>query len=236
VTGASRSAGRGIAVVLGACGATVYVTGRSVRGRLSSVGKPETIEETAELVAARGGAGIAVQVDHAVDEQVAALFARVGCEQGRLDLLVNNAWGGYEGYDQTFDAPFWEQPLARFDRMLTVSVRSTLVATRLALPLLLSQPGGLIVTTTVDVDACNWDLEAFGGNVLYTTAKTAINRMSFRMAHNLRPRGVAVVALAPARLRRRRGGVRGGSCAPTPGSTHAGETRGKIAVARLTVR
>ena len=110
VAGATRGAGRGIAVALGAAGATVYCTGRSVRGRPATAGRPETIEETAELVSARGGIGIPVQVDHTVPEQVAALFARIEREQaGRLDLLVNDVWGGDELTD--WSKRFWEQSL-----------------------------------------------------------------------------------------------------------------------------
>jgi NAD(P)-dependent dehydrogenase (short-subunit alcohol dehydrogenase family) len=109
VTGASRGGGRGIALALGQEGATVYVTGRSIRGERTTGGLPGTIDETAEQVAAQGGVSIAVRCDHTDDDQVAALFHRVATEQGRLNILVNNAWGGYEDYgsDQTFDALLW---------------------------------------------------------------------------------------------------------------------------------
>jgi NAD(P)-dependent dehydrogenase (short-subunit alcohol dehydrogenase family) len=136
VTGASRGAGRGIAVVLGEEGATVYVTGRSVRGGPTTDNMPGTIEDTAEAVAKRGGKGIAVQCDHTHDAEVEALFERVKQEQGRLDVLVNNAWGGYE-HLKAFGLPFWKQPLALWDAMFVAGLRAHLVATRAALPLML---------------------------------------------------------------------------------------------------
>jgi NAD(P)-dependent dehydrogenase (short-subunit alcohol dehydrogenase family) len=170
VTGASRGAGRGIACVLGEEGATVYVTGRSVRGGATTAGRPETIDETAELVTARGGVGISVRCDHTVDAEIEALFARVQQEQGRLDVLVNNAWGGYEEYDATFDAPFWEQPIARLDRMLTAGVRSHIVTSRFALPLMMPHQRGLIINTTTSLP------ESDVTPVFYVVAKAAKRR------------------------------------------------------------
>src|SRR5204862_4793595 len=128
VTGASRGAGRGIALALGEAGATVYVTGRSVRGEPITENLPGTIEDTAETVTARGGTGIAVRCDHTVDSDVEELFARVQREQGRIDLLVNSAWGGYEQHDyRKFAAPIHEQPLRHWDGMFTAGVRAALV-------------------------------------------------------------------------------------------------------------
>lgn len=202
VTGASRGAGRGIALVLGEAGATVYVTGRSIKGELAVDNLPGNIEETAEEITKEGGKGIPVRCDHTVDAQVKALIERVKQEQGRLDILVNNAWGGYEGYDDTFDAPFWEQPLWRWDKMLTVGVRSHMVTSCFAAPLMIPQHQGLIVNTTVDVRSYNWNLDAYDSIIVfYDTAKTAINRMAFGIAHNLRPYNIAVVALAPGWMR-----------------------------------
>ena len=202
VTGASRGAGRGIAGVLGEAGATVYVTGRSVRGAATSTLPNTTIEDTADMVTARGRRGIAVACDHTVDAHVAALFAQVQQEQGRLDLLVNNAWGGYEDYDDTFDALFWEQPLMRFDKMWTAGVRSTMVSSYYGVQLMLPQRHGLIVHTTLDVGINDWDLDRHGLiNVFYDTAKTTLNRMAFGMAHNLRAHNVAVVAIGPGWMR-----------------------------------
>jgi len=206
VTGASRGGGRGIALVLGEAGATVYVTGRSVRGAPTTDDLPGTIDDTAEEVTARGGVGVPVRCDHTVDAQVEALFERVKQEHDRLDILVNNAWGGYERYDpDNFDAPFWEQPLWRWDKMLMVGVRSHMVTSYFAAPLMLPQRQGLIVNTTVDLGSQrNWDpfLDEHGQfSVFYDTAKTAINRMAFGMAHNLYPYHIAVVALAPGWMR-----------------------------------
>jgi NAD(P)-dependent dehydrogenase (short-subunit alcohol dehydrogenase family) len=196
VTGASRGGGRGIALALGECGATVYVTGRSVRGGPTVDDLPGTVDDAAEEVTARGGVGVAARVDHAVDAEVVALFDRVARECGRLDVLVNNAWGGYEGDDRTWNRPFWEQPLWRWDRMLAVGLRSHLVASHVAVrTLLLPQGHGLIVNTTVAM------APGYAGALFYDVVKTAINRLSVGMAHELRPHGVAVVALAPGWMR-----------------------------------
>jgi NAD(P)-dependent dehydrogenase (short-subunit alcohol dehydrogenase family) len=196
VTGASRGAGRGIALVLGEQGATVYVTGRSVVGERGTTDLPGTIDETAEQVTSRGGRGIAVRVDHTNDAEVAALFEQVIREQGRLDLLVNNAWGGYEGYDQAeFEAPFWEQPLRRWDGMFTAGVRAHLTASRLAAPAMIAQKGGLIVSTTF------WDYGKYLGNLFYDIAKSANVRMAEGMARELQPFGVTALALTPGFMR-----------------------------------
>jgi NAD(P)-dependent dehydrogenase (short-subunit alcohol dehydrogenase family) len=196
VTGASRGAGRGIARVLGAEGATVYVTGRSVSGRPSTAGQPETIGETAEKVSQDGGTGIAVRCDHTVDAEVKALFKQVKEEEGRLDILVNNVWGGYEDYaNADFDAEFWEQPMWRYDKMFTAGVRAHLSASRLAAPLMIAQRQGLIVNTTF------WDRGKYLSNLAYDLAKTAINRMAYGMALELREHNVAAVALSPGWMR-----------------------------------
>jgi NAD(P)-dependent dehydrogenase (short-subunit alcohol dehydrogenase family) len=199
VTGASRGAGRAIALVLGEAGATVYVTGRSVRGGSTTENLSETIDETAEGVTARGGAGIAVRCDHTVVEEVEALFARVERGHGRLDVLVNNAWGGYEQYSHTaFTAPFWEQPLRHWDGMFTAGVRAHLLASRFAAPLMLPHRAGLIVNTVA------WAFDDYLGNLFYDIAKAAIIRMSFGLAQELRPYGISAVALAPGFMRTER--------------------------------
>ena len=199
VTGASRGGGRAIALALGEAGATVYVTGRSTRAAGTTERLPGTVDETAEGVTAGGGVGIPVRVDHTVDAEVEALFARVREEQGRLDLLVNNAWGGYEGYDgRTFDAPFWEQPTARWEAMFTAGVRTHFVAARLAAPSMIAQGAGLIVGTVA------WAFGAYTGNLYYDVAKAAVIRMAFGMAEELRPHGVAAVAVAPGFMRTER--------------------------------
>lgn len=196
VTGASRGAGKGIAGVLGDEGATVYVTGRSVLGKPTTGNLSGTIDETAEAVTQRGGVGIAVRCDHTVDAEVEALFDRVKQEQGSLDILVNNAWGGYEQYDSdTFDAPFWEQPLGHWHGMFTAGVRAQLVATRFAAPLMLPHRQGLIVNTTFS------DRGKYIGNLFYDLAKNAIVRMAKGMAIELRAYNIAAVSLSPGFMR-----------------------------------
>ena len=199
VTGASRGIGRGIALVLGEAGATVYVTGRSMRGSTTENMKG-SIEETAEAVSARGGQGIAVRCNQTVDEEVEALFSRVSEEQqGRLDLLVNNVWGGYEQYEfDRFTLPFWEQPLRHWQGMFEAGVRAHLVASRLAAPLMLAERKGLIINTVA------WDRGLYLGNLFYDVAKAAIIRMAFGMSEELRPHGVAAIALAPGFVRTER--------------------------------
>jgi NAD(P)-dependent dehydrogenase (short-subunit alcohol dehydrogenase family) len=199
VTGASRGAGRAIALVLGQAGATVYITGRSVRGAPTTDGLPGTIDDTADDVHARGGRGVAVSVDHTDPAQVEALFQRVRAESGRLDVLINNAWGGYEDYASSpFDAPFWQQPLQRWDRMYTAGVRAHFVASRFAAPMMIERGAGLIISTVA------WAQGAYMGNVLYDSAKTAIARMAYGMAVELRAFGVAAAALAPGFMRTER--------------------------------
>lgn len=220
VTGANRGAGRGVARVLGECGATVYVTGRSRAGRRAeAAGEDLSLAATARMVSERGGTGIAVEVDHAVDAEVEVLFSKVRHEQGRLDVLVNNAWAGYSIDDGTLDEPFWLQPMLRFDRMWTVGVRSNLVATRMGLPLLFAADRGLVVNTTLtfdlgeDVGALTGSTPAIlerppsqthaGTALFYRTAKLAINQMTLYMAKELAwsSHDVAVVALSPGFMR-----------------------------------
>lgn len=208
VTGASRGAGRGIAVELGAAGATVYVTGRSTRAQpaegydqilaLSKLDRlPGSIDDTADEVTRAGGTGIAVRCDHTQDDEVRALFERVAREQGgQLDLLVNNAWGGHESFDGVFDAPFWERPLANWESMMDRGVRNHLVAGRHAAPLFIKRQRGLIVTTTY------WDRGHYlKGNLFYDLAKSAMVRLAFDIAQELKPHGVASVALSPGWMR-----------------------------------
>lgn len=207
VTGATRGAGRGIAIELGAAGATVYVTGRSTRaqpaqayGQLLALSDmrqvPGSIDETADEVTRAGGRGIAVRCDHTQEEEVAALFRRVQQDQGRLDLLVNNAWGGHETFDGIFQAPFWERPMELWDAMFDRGVRNHLLASRLAAPILVRQKKGLIVTTTF------WDRHRYmQGNLFYDLAKASMTRLAFGMAQELRPYGVASVAVSPGWMR-----------------------------------
>jgi NAD(P)-dependent dehydrogenase (short-subunit alcohol dehydrogenase family) len=208
VTGASRGAGRGIAVELGAAGATVYVTGRSTRERpaagygrimeLSGMAKlPGSIDDTADEVTRAGGRGIAVRCDHTSEPEVAALFERISREQqGRLDLLVNNAWGGHETFDGVFDAPFWQHPLSHWDSFFDRGVRNHLLASRFAAPMMVRRKRGLIVTTTF------WDRDRYmRGNLFYDLAKATMTRLAFGMAQELRPHGVASLAVSPGWMR-----------------------------------
>lgn len=196
VTGASRGGGRGIALVLGEEGAIVYVTGRSVRGGTTTENRPETIEDTAEAVTARGGVGIPVRCDHTVDADVEALFARVRQEHGRLDILVNNAWGGEEVSESR--GPFWERPLQHWEGMFTAGVRAHIVASRLAVPLMLPHGRGLIINTTFS------DQGKYLGNLFYDLAMNAISRLAYGMAADLRKHNVAAVALSPGWMRTER--------------------------------
>jgi NAD(P)-dependent dehydrogenase (short-subunit alcohol dehydrogenase family) len=194
VTGASRGVGRGVAVVLGECGATVYVTGRSTRAQAPDPTRPGTVEDTADAVTAAGGQGIAAPTDHTDDARVEALFARIADEQkGRLDLLVANAWGGYEGLEEGgFTAPFWEQPLGRWDAMFTAGLRMQYTAARAAAAAMVANHDGLIVMTG------GTDLEThYLGSVPYDVVKAASTRLVAALAHELRPHGVAAVGVYP---------------------------------------
>jgi NAD(P)-dependent dehydrogenase (short-subunit alcohol dehydrogenase family) len=194
VAGGTRGAGRAIAEELGSSGATVYVTGRSTRAHRSEMNRPETIEETAERVTARGGTGIAVQVDHTDPAQVAALVERVCTEQdGRLDLLVNDIWGGDPL--TTWDTPFWEHDLRNGMRIQELGVHTHILTSWHAAPLLVGRGGGLIVEMT---DGVSPD---YRGNLFYDLAKASLIRLALAEAEDLRPRGVAVVALTPGFLR-----------------------------------
>ncbi|MHB1415334.1 MAG: SDR family oxidoreductase [Chloroflexota bacterium] len=193
VSGATRGAGRGIAVTLGEAGATVYCTGRSVRGQPATANRPETIEETAELVTARGGVGIPVRVDHTVPEQAQALVARVDAEQGRLDLLVNDIWGGDELSE--WGKTFWEHSLPNGLLMQQRGVYTHIITSHFAAPLLIRTGGGLIVEIT------DGDNREYRGNLFYDLAKSSVIRLAYAMAEELRPHGITAVALTPGFLR-----------------------------------
>jgi NAD(P)-dependent dehydrogenase (short-subunit alcohol dehydrogenase family) len=194
VAGATRGAGRAIAEELGGAGATVYVTGRSTRAQRSELNRPETIEETAERVTARGGRGIAVPVDHTRPDQVAALVEQISREQdGRLDLLVNDIWGGDPL--TTWDTPFWEHDLRNGLRIQELGLHTHIVTSWHAAPLLVGRGGGLIVEMTDGVSS------DYRGNLFYDLAKASVIRIALAEAEDLRPRGVAVVALTPGFLR-----------------------------------
>ncbi|KOV63956.1 SDR family oxidoreductase [Streptomyces sp. MMG1121] len=197
VAGATRGAGRGIAVELGAAGATVYATGRSTRARRSEYDRPETIEDTADLVTAAGGQGIAVPVDHLDHRAVRALVDRIADEQGRLDLLVNDIWGGEKLFE--WDTPLWEHDLDNGLRLLRLAVETHAVTSHYALPLLLRRPGGLVVEVTDGTADHNRD--TYRVNFFYDLAKSSVLRMAFALGHELGPRGATAVALTPGWLR-----------------------------------
>ncbi|MBO4252952.1 SDR family oxidoreductase [Streptomyces griseorubiginosus] len=197
VAGATRGAGRGIAMELGAAGATVYVTGRSTRARRSEYDRPETIEDTADLVTRAGGRGIAVPTDHLEPDQVRALVERIADEQGRLDVLVNDIWGGERLFE--WDRPVWEHDLDKGLRLLRLAVETHAVTSHHALPLLLRRPGGLAVEVTDGTAEYNRD--TYRVSFFYDLAKTAVLRMAFALGHELGPRGATAVALTPGWLR-----------------------------------
>jgi NAD(P)-dependent dehydrogenase (short-subunit alcohol dehydrogenase family) len=197
VAGATRGAGRGIAVELGAAGATVYVTGRTTRARRSEYDRPETIEDTADLVTAAGGRGVAVPTDHLDVTQVRALVDRIADEQGRLDVLVNDIWGGEKLFE--WDTPLWEHDLDNGLRLLRLAVETHAVTSHHALPLLLRNPGGLVVEVTDGT--ADYNGENYRVNFFYDLAKTSVLRMAFALGHELGPRGATAVALTPGWLR-----------------------------------
>ena len=197
VAGATRGAGRGIAVGLGEAGATVYCSGRSTRGRRSEYDRPETIEETAELVTEAGGTGIAVAADHLEPAQVRDLVQRIDAEQGRLDVLVNDIWGGEKLFE--WNVPVWEHDLERGLRMLRLAIDTHLITSHHALPLLLRNPGGLLVEVTdgtAEYNASNYRLSVF-----YDLAKSGVIRIAWAQAQELGPRGATAVALTPGWMR-----------------------------------
>ncbi|MHB9855371.1 SDR family oxidoreductase [Streptomyces krungchingensis] len=197
VAGATRGAGRGIAVELGAAGATVYVTGRSTRQRRSEYDRPETLEDTADLVTAAGGRGIAVPTDHLVPSEVQALVARIADEQGRLDVLVNDIWGGEHLFQ--WDTPVWEHDLDKGLRLLRLAVETHAVTSHFAMPLLLRRPGGLVVEMTDGTAEYNRD--RYRVSFFYDLAKSSVLRMAFALGQELGPRGATAVALTPGWLR-----------------------------------
>ncbi|HET9962530.1 MAG TPA: SDR family oxidoreductase [Nitrospiraceae bacterium] len=197
VAGATRAAGRGIAIELGAAGATVYCTGRTTRAQPSEMNRPETIEETAELVRQLGGQGIAIQVDHLEAGQVERLVARIEREQGRLDVLVNDVWGADHLIE--WNVPIWQHSLEKGLRMLRLAVDTHIITSHYALPLLIKRPGGLVVEMTdgtADYNAVNYRLSLF-----YDLAKQSVIRMAWGLGQELRPHGGTAVAVTPGWLR-----------------------------------
>ncbi|ASU86262.1 short-chain dehydrogenase [Nocardiopsis gilva YIM 90087] len=198
VAGATRGAGRAIAVELGRSGATVYATGRTTRDQRSEMNRPETIEETAELVTAAGGTGIPVRVDHLERDEVRALVERIGTEHGRLDVLVNDIWGG--DIFLAWDRPLWEQSLDKGLRMLRLGIDTHAITSHYALPLLIGEPGGLVVEMTDGTSEFNAHYRADVG-FFYDLVKVAVQRMALAQAAELRPHGATAVAVTPGWLR-----------------------------------
>jgi NAD(P)-dependent dehydrogenase (short-subunit alcohol dehydrogenase family) len=197
VAGGTRGAGRGIAVELGAAGATVYVTGRTTRSQMSEIGRSETIEETAGLVSEAGGEGIAVRVDHLVPREVEALVARIRAERGRLDILINDIWGGEHLFE--WNKAVWEHNLENGLRLLRLAVDTHLITAHHALPLLIAKPGGLLVEVTDGTAAYNAD--HYRLSVFYDLAKTAAIRMAWAHAKDLARHGATAVAMTPGWMR-----------------------------------
>lgn len=197
VAGATRGAGRGIATELGAAGATVYVTGRSTRERASEYGRIETIEETAEIVEQAGGVGIAVPVDHLVQEDVRALVDRIRDEQGGLDVLVNDIWGGEHLFE--FGKTVWEHDLDNGLRVLRLAIDTHLITAHYALPLLIQRPGGLLIEVTDGTTEYN--SENYRNSTFYDLAKVGVNRMAWVHAKDLEKYGATSVSLTPGWMR-----------------------------------
>ena len=204
VAGATRGAGRGIAVELGAAGATVYCTGRSVRGRPSDLNRAETIDETAELITVAGGKGIPARTDHTKEEEVRALFERVKSEQGgQLDILVNDIWGGDSLTE--WKVPFWEMDVSKGLKMLERAIFTHIITSRYGVPLMVVQGSGLII------EIGDGDTLDYRGTFLYDFVKTSVIRLAFGMAEDLRtkiktaegqaPAGITALALTPGYLR-----------------------------------
>ena len=199
VTGASRGVGKGIALGLGEAGATVYVTGRTVRNKSDAGKLGGTVNMTADEVTAMGGKGIGIQCDHSDDAQVEAVFEQIVGESRKIDILVNNAWAGYEnmreGHRFTYFKPFWEQPFWRWDAMFVSGVRAAYTASALAARTMTKKKSGLIVNISF------WSAQVYMSNTQYGASKAAVDKMSEYMAHELRKYNVAVVSLYPGLVR-----------------------------------
>ncbi|WP_374101499.1 SDR family oxidoreductase [Tsukamurella paurometabola] len=205
VAGATRGAGRGIAAGLAELGATVVCTGRSSRAGTPSIvsdyRRPETIEETAELVDALGGTGVAVQVDHLDPEQVSSLADRLRAEYGRIDVLVNDIWGGelLKGPPSTWDTPLWRQDLDAGLRLLRLAIDTHLITSHFLAPLLIERPGGLLAEITDGT--ADFNAETYRISVFYDLAKASVNRLAFSQGHELAGHGATAVAVTPGWLR-----------------------------------
>lgn len=198
VAGATRGAGRGIAVELGAAGATVYCTGRTTRTQRSDYDRPETIEDTAEMVTRAGGEGIAVRVDHAVPDEVREVVRRVESEQGRLDVLVNDL-GGEHLMD--WNKPIWEQDLTKGLQRLRTGIEAHMITSHFALALLSRRPGGLVVELTDGTAEVHEKFYRNECGAFFDVAKTAMHRLARAQGEELAPLGGTAVSLTPGWLR-----------------------------------
>jgi NAD(P)-dependent dehydrogenase (short-subunit alcohol dehydrogenase family) len=201
VAGATRGAGRGIAAALGEAGATVICTGRTTREKRSEYDRPETIEESAELVTSLGGRGIAEAIDHLDSAQVRDLAGRLRRDHGRIDVLVNDIWGGeiLKGGPAQWNTPIWELDLETGLRILRLAIDTHLITSHHLLPLLIAQPGGLLVEVTdgtTEYNAKNYRISVF-----YDLAKVSVNRLAFSQGHELRAHAASAVAITPGWLR-----------------------------------
>jgi NAD(P)-dependent dehydrogenase (short-subunit alcohol dehydrogenase family) len=205
VAGATRGAGRGIAAALGEAGATVVCTGRSTRDRRSSVrsdyARPETIEETAELVTQLGGKGLAIVVDHLDAAQVKGLAGRIRAEHGHIDVLVNDIWGAevLKGGPPQWNTPLWKLDLDDGLRILRLAIDTHLITSHHLLPLLIDKPGGLVVEVTDGTTSYND--RHYRISVFYDLAKVSVNRLAFSQGHELAAHGATAVAITPGWLR-----------------------------------
>lgn len=205
VAGATRGAGRGIATALGEAGATVICTGRSSARAdaptRSDYDRPETIEETAELVTGLGGKGVAIPVDHLESAQVAALAERIRAEHGRIDVLVNDIWGAeiLKGGPPEWNTPIWKLDLQKGLRILRLGIETHLVTSHYLLPLLVAQPGGLLVEVTDGT--ADYNAQHYRISVFYDLVKQSVNRLAFSQGHELGPHGATAVAITPGWLR-----------------------------------
>jgi dehydrogenase/reductase SDR family member 1 len=199
VTGASRGVGKGVALGLGETGAIVYVTGRSLEEKKDVEKLGGTVFSAAEAVTRIGGKGIAIPCDHRDDDQVESAFKQIAKESKRIDVLVNNAWGGYEkmteGREFTYLKPFWEQPFWRWDAMFDAGVRAAYTSSAIAARLMTKKKSGLIVNISF------WSAQVYLGNTPYGVSKAAVDKMTEYMAHELKNYRVAVVSLYPGLVR-----------------------------------
>jgi NAD(P)-dependent dehydrogenase (short-subunit alcohol dehydrogenase family) len=201
VAGATRGAGRGIAAALGEAGATVICTGRTTQSARSEYNRPETIEETAQVVTALGGIGVAVAVDHLEPDQVKRLGDQIQADHGHIDVLVNDIWGAelLKGGPPEWNTPIWQHSLEKGLRILRLAIETHLITSHHLLPLLIERTGGLLIEVTdgtLEYNASHYRISAF-----YDLAKVAVNRLAFSQGHELEPHGATAVAITPGWLR-----------------------------------